>query len=271
MTRRPVLLAAASCVAFVACFPDLSALSGGASDAGLADAARPENDSSSEDASAKDAAPSLDGGFRCQPGAALFCDDFEAGELLETWTFRQTQFGGKAEHSTGKAQSGSRSLFASLPRRGNLNTNYAASVSKRMPGAWRHVKVNLDVWLDPVSWQAGDINSGILAFAYNSDTQSHGIALSIDKDSTTLGVGQDSRPPGADFPEGKWVHLTLDADPESAVELRMDGVVIGQGTANGWAAGANPDMTLQLGVLGYNDPAPEYAVYYDNVVVELVP
>lgn len=272
--RRSLILVGAFAVTAAACFPSLEGLSSG----GTSGDASIDFDASATDASIDQVVPpdgapvGADGPTNtfCIPGAHAFCDDFEGGPLLSNWDAVTIDLGGKVELSTTRAFAGKRSLFTTLPRRGNVDTYYAATVRRSRSGKWSRAIINMEVWVEPVVWQAGDVNSGVLAVAFESNGPSKGIALSLDRTGTTLGVDDETLPQGPVFPEGRWVHVMLDIDPSSSVELKVDGTTHAKkNLAAPWMAGGSPSLRLELGVNGYNDPAPEYAFYYDNVTVDL--
>lgn len=264
----------------VAC-PDLSGLSsGGLTDAGssggieggLGDAA--QGDGASLDANlAADAARTP-----CASPHA-FCDDFEVSSIAERWTSRDVDTGGRVEQSTARAAQGSRSLSVYLPAQPGDGVFRTASVRKAFEMPWRHALVDVDMWLEPVATNVADKGSGLLSWYYQAKGDGganiqKGVYFTVLGSRTFIGVTDDPAPGSQPkFPENRWVHVHLDVDPTSSVEVTVEGSQwLKTSVKDKWLSGGTPTMFFVLGVIGYapDGSSPAYSVYYDNAVVDFV-
>jgi hypothetical protein len=204
----------------------------------------------------------------CQPGAHAFCSDFDKGTLLDVWTEKREEFGGRVELSTARSLSPSGSLFTTLPRRGDINTTYYSFIRKEFPGNWRRMVASFDVYVENQVWQVGDVNSGIASFGFVAqNVQVYG-AISLGRDYVSIGFSDHPGKNGKALPRDAWVHFACEVDPATLVRCVIDGETLDIPITNPATPGAAQRMAFDLGIAGYNDPAPEYRVHYDNVTVD---
>jgi hypothetical protein len=232
------------------------------SDAGsLADAGS-FADAPAPDAGAHDGCASL-------LGAGLFCADFDTpASGLALFDSNEAQSPGTLLVSTTRARSGT---FALRATRGRLNAGAGRSDQRAIKWLSSSVslRVGFDIFIEPTTWSATDINTGIFSAAYYAanDELLVQTALSHGDKYTTLAVdpaGQASADiPG--LPTGRWVHLDIVFDPRSArATLTVDKTK--EYITTGPAPASRPaKVMVSIGLLGYNSPAPPFDVHYDNV------
>lgn len=244
---------------FVAClyYPDVGDLSGSGSstiDAAAADA--PKDSLASSDAA--------DAGRFCLTGAHAFCADFDDGSVSAGWSDLQLDFGGTITPSTTRFVSPSFSAAVKMPRRAVSDPISYVTMNKLFSG-WAHIVVDFDVYIEAPSWITGDVNSGIVSLFFYSDGLDKGISVSCGKDYTTIGTPAGQLNGGA-MPSDRWFHVHFDVDPSKGTKATIDG----QAYNDAWSASpsANPTTRIAVGVSGYNQPAPEFRINYDNVTVD---
>ena len=239
----------------------------GATDAAAEAAPVPDADA---DAGA-DAAPDADAGTDAfvapgfcatHPGHA-FCLDFDDGGLPGDWT--QSVSLGSVTWTTGTTLSPPGALRSTVPRR-PTNKEYA-ELRKRVSDGLRRVVVEFDFYVEPPMWQAGDINAGVFDIGLYSSTLNTGVATSVGEQYVT--IGNPGTPlSGTKLRFGTWLHAKYDLDPAGTFDATLDGAPFHQ-TVAALDAGTSPSTHVILGVDGYNAPAPEFIVYYDNILVDL--
>lgn len=271
--RRPALasLVLGGALALSAClFPDLSGLTpppNASSDGGaLQDAF---TDGAVESSSGSDAAAPADVSVTAPcAGGHAFCVDFDQSTdvLGGAWDAQRVDTNGQATVSSARALSLPNALELRMDRRSSTAPDAYAVVEKTFGGKLRRMLLEYDMYFEPTTWQAGDINSGFLVISFAGTNQD--VTFSIGEDYFGMqSPGGTSSGNGA-FPFGEWVHVRVDVDP---VGGRLS-ASIGKGQLTKTWQGRSPDsgtgMFLSLGISGYNKPAPAFHVFYDNVVVD---
>ena len=247
-----VVVAAAGCLYY----PNLGSLSDGAPTGA---------DASSLDVVAEARPPDGgDAGGFCQSANHAFCADFDQGPVLSGWDSPQLDFGGTITASSTRYVSPSTSAAILMPRRGAAAPTSYVTLNKGWPG-WRHVIIDFEVYLEAPSWDTLDVNSGIFAVEFFSASNDQGISLSAGKDYLTVG-NPGTAMGGKPVPNDRWFHVQFDVDPTKGLKATIDDQVF----SATWSAqaGASPTMRIYLGVSGFNQPAPEYRLDYDNVTVD---
>ncbi len=248
-----------SSLALVGClfYPDIGDLAGASSDGGVTEGA-------ASDGPAPDA-PAPDAGRFCAGSTHAFCADFDQGAVGDGWDGTQIDLGSIAT-SNAQSVSAPSSALAVMPRRASSAPYANALLRKQYPG-FAHVVVDLDAYIVAPAWQAGDVNSGMFTISYHSSTVNEGVAVSVGDGYTTVGnPGADSN--GAALPTDRWIHLHFDVDPTKSMVATIDGKPFNS-TWPALAPGSAPQTVVTIGVNGYNQPAPEYRIYYDNLTIDL--
>jgi hypothetical protein len=282
MTSRRALLSVGCAAAVAGCslLTDLGGLAGGPSADAGADATTAIDgaadatvdtwtppDADADAGADGDAGADADGapapGFCMTHPAHAACLDFDDGGLPSDWT--QYVSLGSVTWSSTVALSPPGALRSTVPRR-PTNKEYA-ELRKKMSSDFHRVVVELDLYVEPPAWQAGDINAGVFDIGLYSSTVNTGVATSVGQTYVTLGN------PGAALAANpvryaKWIHAKFDLDPAGTYDVTLDGASFHQ-TFAPLDAGLSPSTQVILGVDGYNAPAPEFIVYYDNVLIDL--
>lgn len=238
-------------------YPDLDELGG--SRATGSDAAVP--DAPKDSPGANDAA---DAGRFCLSSTHAFCADFDDGSVTAGWNSPQLDFGGTITASTVRSVSPNTSAAVRIPRRGAADPAAYVTMNKQFSG-WARIVVDFDMYIEAPSWVTGDVNSGIFSLFFYSDGLDKGLSVSAGKDYVTLGTPAGSLG-GDPMPNDRWFHVHFDVDPSKGTKATIDG----QSFNDAWSASptANPVMRIAVGISGYNQPAPEYRINYDNVTVD---
>ena len=142
-----------------------------------------------------------------------------------------------------------------------------ATISKAF-SVWRRIVVDVDVYLVQPAWQRSDVNSGIFTMGLYSDATTDGVAMSVGAGYVTFGVPGGKSSNGAPFPVDQWVHLHVDLDPAGTFSAIV-GTEAFQQTFPALDGTSNPRMFVNIGVSGYNKPAPAFDVSYDNLTIDL--
>jgi hypothetical protein len=192
------------------------------------------------------------------------CLDFDDGVLPADWVVDVT--GGALSWSSTRAVSPPGALFSTQPRRPTIKSK--AMLRKRMDTSFRHTVVEFDLYVEPPAWQAGDVNAGVFEISFFSSTVSGGIAVSIGQSYVTIGAPEGSVQSNMPLPFGEWVHAKVDLDPAGRLEALIGTVPLAK-TFAALTAGTSAQTVVYLGVNGYNAPAPQFEVYYDNVTIDL--
>ena len=201
----------------------------------------------------------------CLPGVHSFCDDFDIGAPLASWDGQYLDPKGGLSVSMLRAKSATGSLLSTMARRGASDPHAQSTVYKQFAGV-RRVIVEFDVFLETPSFASGDVNSGIVGIFFSSSTPKAAVALSVGKGYTTLGNPGTSVNSAA-LTGDTWLHARFDFDPAGTVQGSI-GASSWQQTFPAYFVGTDPETSLQLGVNGYNQPAPELRVFYDNVTID---
>lgn len=210
------------------------------------------------------ARPDASGPF-CVPGAHAFCEDFDTITSVPTWDGRSLDAKGAISLSTLRAMSPPRSFLSTMERRSGADPYAQATIHKSFAG-WRRVIVELDIFVEAPAFAPGDINSGILSMFLASSSGTAGFALSIGDGYTTLGI-PEKFVGGPSLLYDAWRHARFDIDPAGTVSGSI-GQVTWNGTFPAATAGGDPATIVEIGVNGYNQPAPPYRVFYDNLTVD---
>ena len=278
--RALELLAFGAPFALAACslLTDFSGLSGGpassdaAADAPLADA-RPDSDSSSDSDSGADSAADSDSDSAPDSAPLPFCAshpghaeclDFDDGALPQGWILDVTQ--GSVVVATDRALSPPDSLTSTLPRRAAEKT--AAQLRKKVASTFRHTVVELDFYVEPADWQSGDINAGVLEISFFTSMVNAGVAVSIGQSYVTVGAPGGAIPGNTPIPFGQWVHAKFDLDPAGTFTGTIGALPPFTQQFAPISGGMSAETQVRLGVDGYNAPAPQFVVHYDDVTLD---
>ncbi len=216
------------------------------------------------DAATEGGKPDAAGTF-CVPGAHAFCEDFDTSTTLPALDGTQVDPKGAVSLSTARAASAPGALLSTMQRRVASDVHAQATLEKDFSG-WRRTVLDFDVFVEAPGFVSNDVNSGIISLFFDSSTNGASFSLSVGVGYTTLGTPQTLLNSGA-LAYGSWQHAHFDIDPTGNVEGSV-GAASWKGTFVPPAAGASPSTRIQLGVNGYNQPAPEFRVFYDNVTVD---
>lgn len=207
------------------------------------------------------APPDAAAGRFCDRAPHAFCADFDGDALREGWTSDSEEVGGTLSLVNPTATHPSRALLAKMPRRETAK-GYA-SLGKTLDIAWRRVVMSFDVYVERPAFLAGDSNAGLICFAFYAGSEADGTCMSVA--SEYVGFGVDKPPLRYD----SWLHATFDVDPIAKIaRAEVDGVVF-EGPVSVPASGGAQRIEIQLGVLGYNVPAPAFAATYDDITIDL--
>lgn len=194
----------------------------------------------------------------CKSGTHAFCADFDGPSLLSGWT--DTAMDGPLTASS-NALSPPFALEATLPRR---ETTFGRSqVYLEIKRPWARTTVEYDVFLEPVDFLPGDINFGVACIVFAAGSDAEGACLARSADDTSW---LESKAP---FSTGKWVHVQHVLDPftkKSSVDI--DGILLSGFLPPPPTTAGERAIRLELGVLGFNKPAPAATMRFDNVTVD---
>jgi hypothetical protein len=251
----------------------LTDLSGYSEDAGAPADASTDADGGTtappDGATGTDAAATPDAARFCVPNAHTFCADFEDGDVMTGWSRNEIAPEGSLSASTARFVSPSHALLTTMDRRAADAPPAYAQLTKTFDG-WHKVAIDLDLFVEPPAWQLGDVNSGFFVVFFYADGVEFGVAMSLGELYITFGTPASSSPQdNKPLPFGSWVHLHAVVSP-SALDATVGSVPF----TSSWsppAAAANARMSVQLGIAGYNRPAPAFRAFYDNVTVDIAP
>ena len=246
-------------------FPSLDGLSG--ADAAL-DAAIDQDAMSNVDGDAtSESEAEASAPFCASSSTHTFCADFDEGSATAGWSSTQVDPDGALSLSTSTFTSSPASLRATMARRSSSSPGEYATVDEKVTG-WPHVVVDFDVYLEPPSFQNGDINSGIMSLSYFSGSVNASATISVGASYITVGtLGAPIN--GTPMPTSTWLHVHFDVDPQGTFDAKIGAQTFHQ-TFAALTPGTSPVLFLELGVLGFNQPAPAYAVQYDNVTMDVL-
>lgn len=197
----------------------------------------------------------------CARSAHMFCADFEGSAVDEGWTDKSEDLGGSVSLVAWPGLDGSRSLFATMPRRGT-EKGYA-SLDLRVDGPWSRLRLEADVFLEPPAFEAGDVNFGILCFGYYAGSTQDGVCMSVA--AQQIFFAGDTP---AVFPSNRWVHARIDVDPGARRVVGDVDTLHFDGPFNTPSGSGARSTVIQIGVLGYNAPSPEARIHIDNVTLD---
>ena len=201
----------------------------------------------------------------CAAGSSAFCEDFDTSGAVPTWDQSAIDPKGSLSVSALRATSAPASLLSTMAQRSASDAYAQATLRKEFVG-WRRIVLEFDIFVEPPAFSGSDVNSGIVDLYFRSATSSDGVALGLGATYTTLGI------PGklvnsSVLVEGAWQHARFDVDPTGSATGSI-GAVSWKGTFPALVAGSAPTMGIDIGVDGFNRPAPEFRVFYDNVTVD---
>ncbi|MDB5217922.1 MAG: hypothetical protein JWO86_5849 [Myxococcaceae bacterium] len=199
----------------------------------------------------------------CAGSTHAFCADFDEGDPLAAWTQKDIDVGTTAAVSTTRSKSASHSLFSMTPQRAASTPNVLALLDKRFFAAWRRIVVELDIYEEQPAWSSGDVNAALVSVELQSSTLNKAWYLTTGPTYTNL--NDVSRPT---MPMDQWVHVKIDLDPAGSISATV-GTAAYAATFAAVTGGANASMLVRVGIDGFNSPVPKFAVYYDNVTVDL--
>ena len=202
-------------------------------------------------------------GSPCTGSVHAFCDDFDRASPPATgWTFGRVDPGSELSLREDRSRSAPKALFARNARRpASAGVATYATVNKNILGPWRRFVAEFDMYLVAPMWMAGDINAGVVCFGFRSSSDGKEACVSINEASITAGGVT-----GPAFPLDAWVHVTLDVSPAGGsvtIGAASTAFVFAPGTPSG-----ETSAYIEIGILGYNQPAPEYQAYYDNLTFD---
>ena len=124
--------------------------------------------------------------------------------------------------------------------------------------------MDFDVFLEQPAFMAADSNAGLFCAGFYAGTNEDGTCMSV-APTYTIFTGN-----GPAFPTERWVHVRYDVDPQAKVgAMEVNGAPFAKGPFTLPAGSGAPRMLVQVGVLGYNVPAPAFSATFDNVTIEL--
>jgi hypothetical protein len=150
-------------------------------------------------------------------------------------------------------------------------------LNKKLLPPTRPVSVDVDVYLEPPSWSAGDADLTILEliFRYSSPRIGHFLYVGNGKLRlvSELPSGSVEDTSTDQLPTGAWTHLRLEADPaetSGSVRLFMGSPPKLVLSRPGVAFGKTTDVVdLWLGLGRYSGRNPAIDIRYDNLVLTL--
>ncbi len=197
----------------------------------------------------------------CDRAPHAFCADFEGAVFRDGWTSDSQELGGALSLVNPTPAHPTQALLAKMPRRETAKGS--AALRKTFDIPWRRVVMNFDVYVERPLFLTGDRNAGLVCFAFYAGSQLGGLCVSVAGDYVAFGV---DKPP---LRYDTWLHATFDVDPIGKLaRAEIDGVVF-QSHFSPPATGEAQRMEIELGVLGYNVPAPAFAVTYDDITIDL--
>jgi hypothetical protein len=222
------------------------------------------SDASGASGASDAASDSPNAGPFCRGNEHAFCADFDEGALLDGWSSATRADAGDLALSTAQAKSRPLSLLSTILRRSSDGEQ--SMLNKTFPGPFRRTIVEFDMYFEQADWAADDVNAALFSFYFSSKTGGKDVYLIAAKDYSNFGrVGNAAN--GAALTTNTWIHAKFDLDPGSQFVADVAGQHY-QVTPTPFTAGDQPEMTLSLGVNGFNTPAPTLTAYYDNVTVD---
>lgn len=222
--------------------------------------ATPGHDGSAETGIDRDTGPAR----FCETFTGTFCADFDEGVVLDGWSYETADAPGT--HELSMSPSLSRALHSTMPRRSNAKARI--SLTKSFPGNFRRFVLDCDVHLVTPDWMSGDINAALLEIDFESDSKNEAFYLTSGRDYTDIGLIGLAALTGEPLPTSAPFHVQITLDPAGQWDAKV-GEQVFHKTFAPIVAGANPEISFELGVIGFNAPAPTFDVYYDNVTIDL--
>lgn len=244
-------------------FPDVGGLTGGAIDSGNDVVVVMDASAEAEAEAGVEASVPF-----CTQSSHTFCADFDEGDVLLGWSSNQVDTDGTLGLSTSNALSSPAAAHMTMARRGSSAPTENATISKGF-AAWQRIVTDVDVYLVAPAWQQGDVNSGFFTMGFYSSATSDAMALSIGANYVTVGAPGGVSSNGTTFPTDQWVHVHVDVDPAGTFSMTI-GTQSFQKTFPAMDGTGSPHMYVNLGISGYNEPAPAFDVSYDNVTIDLL-
>jgi hypothetical protein len=219
----------------------------------------------------------VDGGRFCAPDAHAFCTDFDEEDAGGAWTTLSGPPPGALDLAGTRSRSAPHAARAQDPRRG-AGVYRHVSLTKVFPRAWTRTVVEFDAFVGRYDKMVGDSNAGLVALNFKSSDPARwqGTAFSVSPLYSALGT-QSADADGGPLREAamtvgpvafdQWIHVTLDVIPGGAVTIRA-GELRAFTSLPALAPAAGGRVELEIGVIGYNAPAPSSDVSIDNVSVD---
>jgi hypothetical protein len=129
--------------------------------------------------------------------------------------------------------------------------------------------IEFDVLVEPSAWQAGDVNSGAVALTLFGGNGSATFTVSIAQNYTSLN-GAPQPGSGPPVPTGTWHHWKIDLQLDGTITATLGTSVLSAMAQLPAPTNTGSGVILELGVLGYNAPAPAFAFHFDNVTIDLL-
>lgn len=206
------------------------------------------------------------GGF-CATAVHAVCEDFESGAPPLDWKSDVCNGCGLTVTSA-SSTSPPYALETKLPRRdpGLVNPTFAM-LRRSFAGAWKHTRVELDLFVRTPQWQPGDVNAGVVCVQLTSSTLSDGFCVSVGEQYVSMsGFGAAFTAPQLAWE--KWHHVVVEVDTAGGTaSLLIDGMPQTQKIVP-VVPGQSPETDVTVGIHGYNQPSPELVVLYDNVTID---
>jgi hypothetical protein len=203
----------------------------------------------------------------CGAAGTAFCDDFDRnGAPKDGWSEQEVSLGSSLAFSTVRAVSGPTSLLAMNPARPASATDATYAVLGRdLAVTAARMVVVFDVYVVRPAFQTTDVNMGIACL---------GLRTAGVRDHLCISVGADyvgfAGTNGTALTFDAWVHVEATVDhsgtPIATVKIGKD---VYTGLPDRTNETTRPDLVfLDLGLHGYNEPAPAFTVFYDNVTID---
>jgi hypothetical protein len=218
----------------------------------------------------------VDAGRFCERDAHTFCADFDDKDAGGAWTTVSAPDPGTLDLAEPRSRSAPHAARAQDPRRA-AGVYRHVSLLKNLPHVWTRTVVEFDVFVASLLAAEGDSTAGLVALNFKSQdkTKYQGVAFSLAAPLSAFGVLSalaDGGPwvtatnlPAIAF--DRWIHLTLDVTPGGAVTVHA-GDVTATLMLPALAAGPQPSVELEVGIIGFNAPAPAFDLSVDNVTVD---
>jgi hypothetical protein len=149
-----------------------------------------------------------------------------------------------------------------LPERTTQTGKFSQVVGKQFMRSWQRIVVEHELYLESPTFRDGDSTTGHICIGFNSNDLNGGICAGRGPGLTAVGVD------GPPFPVDTWIHCRYDVDPATKQATIDLGPVHLVTPFDLTPPNGDQRVTVSLGVLGYNVPAPAFAAHFDNVTID---